>query len=457
MNQKWNLQDIRPVEPRTKRRVAPSNIDRNTDIVQPTKLRRPVTEREATLDLDQDLPETIPVIDGNKRRKGGLLLSIILFFVIIAGGIGFSIATGGAVITIYPKSREITVNAEFTAYKQNTPGELSYEIMTIEAAGERQVTATGQETVTEQATGEIEISKATPGAEKLIKNTRFETPDGKIFRIQESVVVPGAVKNAAGTLVPGTIRAQVFADVAGTEHNIAANTKMTVPGFKESNFTELYNAISAQNPEAFTNGMNGPRYIIDENELATAKQSLQMELRDSLLARIEKERPAGFTTFKDATAITYTTLPAVQYGDSLVTIREQAVLQIPLFKEADFASFIAKESIVGYDPAQGVRINNIDSLTFSYPIATTSQSNLANMDSLLFKIAGAPKIVWTFDGDQMKADLLGMQKTAFISVLGKYPGVDRGEVKIRPFWKRSFPKELSEIEITEVLSTSNDR
>jgi hypothetical protein len=404
-----------------------------------------------------DDTERIPVIDGNKKRRGGMILSIFLFIAIITGGIGFSVATGGAVVTIYPKSRELTVNAEFTAFKQNTAGELTYEILTIEATGERQVKASGQETVSEQATGEIEIVKTTAGAERLIKNTRFATTDGKVFRIQESVVVPGAVKGADGKMAPGRIRALVFADVAGPDHNIPANTKLTVPGFKESGFTELYDAIYAENPTAFTNGMNGPRFIIDEAELATARQSLQSELRDSLLGRVENEKPAGFTTFKDAIAITYNALPAVQYGESLVTIREQAVLQIPLFKDADFASFIAKESIVGYDPAETVRINNLDTLLFSYVVATTSQANIANLESLAFKIAGAPKIVWSFDAEQMKADLLGMPKTAFIGVLGKYPGIDRGEVKIRPFWKQSFPKELNEIEINEVLSTGENQ
>ena len=52
----------------------------------------------------------------------------------------------------------------------------------------------------------------------------------------------------------------------------------------------------------------------------------------------------------------------------------------------------------------------------------------------------------------MKADLLGMEKTAFVGILGKYTGVDKGEVKVRPFWKQSFPRKLNDITITEVVS-----
>ncbi len=449
MSQKWNLQDIRPAEPRQRRRPQSNTLNTRTPVRPPQpRTADDVTIPPAEEHSTEEAPARIPITDRKKERGRGVLVAAILFFVILGAGILFSVATSGAVVTLYPKNRSLTVNAEFTAYKQNTAGELTYELLTLESTGERQVKATGQETVTEQATGEIEIKKSTPGAERLIKNTRFETSDGKIFRIEESVVVPGAVN---GT--PGRIMAKVFADEAGDQYNIPANTPMTVPGFRENNFTELYNAITASNPQAFTNGVNGPRFIIDENELATARQSLQAELRDKLLAQFQTERPAGFTTFPTATAITFTALPPVQYGNELVTIREQAVLQVPMFKDADFASFIAKESIVGYDPAESVRIENVNDLSFEYLSATTSQSTIGNQDSLDFKISGAPKIVWSFDHNQMKDDLSGLPKTGFINVLSQYPGIERGEVKIRPFWSRSFPDNAEEIEVKEVMPT----
>lgn len=420
---------------------------------QPNMQSRPTVEPSfADEDGDTDESERIPVINGNKRNHRQLIIGLVIGALVIGGGLTISVMTGGAKVTIYPKVREMNVNAEFTAYAEKKPGELSYEILTLDQTGERQVKASGQETVTKQATGEIEISKSTPGAERLIKNTRFQTESGLVFRVQESVVVPGAIKNAAGVSVPGTTRAQVFADEAGDKYNVAQGSKFNVPGFKEGGYTDLYNAISAVNTQAIAGGFSGPRFIINETELATARQSLQLELRNALLAKVAAERPADFTTFESAIALTYTPLPPTQYGDDLVTIKEQAVLQIPLFKKNDFASFIAKETITGYE-AEPVRIDNLTNLTFSYTGATTSQSNIANIPALSFKISGVPKIVWTFDAEKMKSQLLGMEKTAFNGVLSQYTGINRGEVEIKPFWKRSFPKSLSDIEISEDLST----
>jgi hypothetical protein len=374
-----------------------------------------------------------------------------VFFVSIVSAYSIGTLTGGAEITIYPKVRSMNVNAEFTAYKEKRPGELSYEILTLEATGERQVQATGQEEVSIQTVGEIEIFKTTPGAERLIKNTRFETTDGKIFRIQESIVIPGAVTDSTGTLRPGSIRAEVFADQAGEEYNIPANTRLTVPGFRESNLTELYNAVYATNPENFTGGFDGPRFIINEAELATAKQALQLELRDTLRARINAERPANYTVFDDSIAITYTSLPPVQYGDTLVTVKEQAVLQIPLFNQEDFASFIAKETIVGYDESEEVRIDNLSDISFAYSSATTSSATLANLEELTFKIVGQPVIVWTFDEAALKDSLVGKEKTALPLALGQYSQESRSTLKIRPFWKTKFPDDKEKITITEVL------
>ncbi len=461
MTQKWNLQDIRPAQPRQTHRPEQTLEMRNpnsdmrsskSESAHSEPVFKEKINQEYVSDVSDDIDSTIPVIDGNKRNKKNLYVGIFLAMLVIAGGLGISALTGGAEITIYPKVRELNVNAEFTAYSSMKPGELVYEIMTLEETSESQVNASGKETVTAQATGEIEISKSTAGAERLIKNTRFATTDGLVFRIQESVVVPGAITGEGGKSVPGVTRAKVFADVPGEKHNLPVNTALNVPGFKEGGYTDLFNAISAKNTAAFVDGFNGPRFIINDQELSKARQTLQLDLRNKLLARIKIERPADFTSFESSIAFTYNVLPPSQLGDDKVIIKEQAVLQIPLFKKEDFAKFIAKETIVGYEN-EPVRIDNLQNLTFSYVNSTTSQSIIANEPSLTFKIAGVPKIVWTFDSEKMKTELLGKEKTAFTVVLGNYTGIERGEVEVRPFWKRSFPVKMDDFTITEKLST----
>jgi len=446
MSQKWNLQDIRPAQPRKRRSVPqPESSPSQTD----SQSAPNSTQQQSRRDNDDSAPNIV-IEDGKKKGKSRLLLSIVIFVVIVGGATALSAVLGKTELTIYPEFREPNINAEFTAYPDQRENSLSYEILTLEAASEAQVEASGQVQIQEQATGLLTISKTTTGAERLIKNTRFRTPDGLVFRIQESVVVPGAVKNEAGSLTPGTIQAEVFADEVGEEYNIAAGTSFDIPGFQEGGFTALYDAISAENTQAFLGGFDGPQFQIDEAQLSTARQALQIDLRNNLIARIDSEKPADFIAYPEAVAITYNQLPAVEYGQDLVTIKEQAILQIPLFRSTDLGSFLAKEAIATYEGGP-VRVDDPTVLSFKYVNATTSQSVIANEPALTFNLSGKPLLVWEYDIQSLKADLAGLPKTAINNAVLAYPGIDGARVRITPFWQRTFPTDPEDILVIEEL------
>jgi hypothetical protein len=437
MNQKWNLQDIRPAEPR-KRRVLGTTP--------PPSATRPMAEpvRPEHQMVREDIP-SIVIEDGTKKGSKRVLISIILFVVIVGGALTLSALMGKTQLTIYPQFREPNINSEFTAYPDKRTDSLSYEIMKLEATSESQVKASGQIDVTTKATGHIEIVKTTPGTERVIENTRFRSPDGKIFRIKGSVVIPGSVNN-----VPGTIQAEVVADDAGDGYNLAAGTKFDVPGFQESHLDDLYKSIYATNKNAFTGGFKGPQFKIDDSELSTARQALQIKLRDELLKRVESEKPTGFIAFPGAVAITYNQLPAVPYGSDLVTIKEQAVLQIPIFATTDLGTFLAKQAVATYNGGQ-VRVDDPKALTFEYKTASTSSSVIANEPSLTFTLKGKPKLIWQYEVEKLKKDLAGLPKTAINNAISAYPGIKGAKVSITPFWKRSFPTDPSKIIVVEEL------
>ena len=444
MDKKWNLQDIkpagrkeRPERPRPAQSQPPSSgaVDMQT----PT----------ARQDDDDASTLTIPVESGKRKRSRSIVTVAVVLLVVFGGIIAASFFTRGADITVYPRHREPNINATFTAYAEATsPEQLSYEVMTLEAEGERQVRASGQQPVSEQATGVITIYKSTPGTQRLITNTRFEDGQGQIFRLVDSAVVPGAVDGQ-----PGSIQAEVFASEPGESYNAPAGTRFTIPGLESD--PNLFNAMYADNEAAFTGGFEGTRFIIDEGELATAQQGLREELRDALLQRLPNEQPANMITFLSATAFIYESLPAVEYGDDLATIKERAVLQIPLFAEDELAAFLAAAAVPGYENMP-VRIENPESLSFSYTSATTSRSNIANATSLSFELEGRPTIVWTYDEGKLATDLLGANRTALNQVLQAYPAIERAQATIRPFWQRTFPSDINLISIAESLNDPND-
>ncbi len=441
MAQKWNLQDIRPAgtEKTAPRGVAP--VRKSQDIA-PRQMREP----EQPIMADPDLA-SIDVIDGNSVKRKRVFATTITALIIFGIGFFVNVLLGGAEVIVNPRMKDVSVQADITAYTKPQVGELGYELLTLSDSGEKQVKATGKETVSLRSEGKIFVynTKST-SPQRLIKNTRFESADGLIFRIKESIEVPPVSKDAKGNLVPGSVVADVFADGTGEQYNLPPS-RFTVPGLKGS---EQFDAIYAESTAGFTGGFEGEKYIIDEKELDTAKQALHIELRDKLIARVQAERPAGFVLYDDAITFTYTSLPATEYGESLATIKEEARLQVPMFKEPEFATYLAEKSVPDY-AGEPVTLFDPLTLTFAYTGATTSQSDIGQNSELEFTLQGTTKIVWEFDEKELQTALIGKKKTEATDVFSKYSSISHAQAEVRPFWKTSFPKTIDEIKITTVL------
>jgi len=370
---------------------------------------------------------------------------------ILAGSFFVNVLMGGAEVTVYPKFKDVSVQATFTAMKEPAAGELGYELLSLDATGERQVKASGSEQVTERATGSLFIYNTDPKAtQRLIKNTRFESPTGMVYRIKESVEVPAASTDAKGALVPGVVTAEVFADGTGEQYNIGP-ARFTVPGLKD---TPQFKTVYGESTIAMAGGFEGERYLLDEAELETKKQELHLELRNSLLERLKTERPSGFIVYENAVTFTFESLPATSYGESLATIKERARLHVPLFKEDEFAAYLADSTIAGYE-GEPVTLTDPATLAFEYGEASTSLSDISDDTSLEFMLKGATRIVWKFDEAKLKNDLKGLSKSALPSVLGAYPSIDRAEAVVRPFWTQSFPESEDKLKITTILEKKN--
>lgn len=451
MPQKWNLQDIRPAGSGRKPHRERPMPRQEQDITPKSHVVHEEVPRHAPPITDPDLA-SIDIIDGGVVRKKRIMTSVIVGLTIIVMGFAVSVMMSGAEVTVYPKQKTTNLQANFTSYKVPKAGELSYELLTLEADGERQVSAQDKEDVSIRTTGTLFIyNEYSESPQRLIKNTRFETPEGLIFRIQESVEVPGYTKEASGSIAPGLVTAEVFAEAAGEEYNVSP-TRFTIPGLKG---TDQYTKMYAESTESFTGGFEGSRYVIEESELQEAKQALHLELRNALLERLETERPAGFVVYDGAVTFAFDSLPATAYGDGLATIKERARLQIPIFKEDEFAAFIAQNTIAGYE-GELVFIEDPYALIFSYTGATTSTSDISGNTEMQFKLTGVPRIVWSFDEEALQSDLKGLAKTALPTVLSGYPSIERAEAVVRPFWRQSFPDDLAEIDISVIIGTGEE-
>lgn len=443
MSQKWNLQDIRPANSR-KASHRPQDIRQELNETR-TNRSRPIIPAAREFN-DQDLA-TIDIIDGNSQKRKRVIITSIISVLVLGVGYIISSVLSGADITVHPMTKDVLVQSEITAYSQPQPNELSYEILSLDASSEKQVKASGKQNVSLHASGKIFVYNTKSTApQKLVANTRFEDGNGHIFRIKAPIEIPGATKDAQGQLIPGKINAEVFADEPGEQYNVKP-TRFTLPGLKGS---EQFDNVYGESTSDFTGGFNGEKYIIDETELQTAQQQLHLELRDTLLKQMKEKVPSGFTLYENIVTFVYQSLPATEYGDSLATIKERAILHVPIFKNDEFATFIAKKAIPNYS-GEPVYLDNPQSLSVSYTDQTILQSDISQESQLTFTVTGNTKIIWKFDETKLKNDLLGIKKGDALSILSKYTSIANGRSEVRPFWAKTLPTNPDKIVITTVL------
>src|SRR3989338_412417 len=233
------------------RDILPSGSDerrsiRNIPISSAPRRGRPVVEE----DYREAAPRRRP------RRFGRAFkwtLAVVLF-----GGLSLLLSAffAGATVTVYPRTATVEVPARLEARLNAPLNALAYETFTVTRSATTATPATGTKTVSRQASGIITILNSYSSAsQRLIANTRFEAPDGKIYRIRDSITVPGSTKKADGTLTAGTIIATIYADSPGEAYNRSAATTFVIPGFKGD---PRYNGFSAVSKGAISGGYIGP-------------------------------------------------------------------------------------------------------------------------------------------------------------------------------------------------------
>ena len=394
--------------------------------------------------------------DRKKKRAfrplvyiGGLVVLAIIFFV------GSNMFTS-AKVAITPRMEQLSLDDQITLAKNPGEGALGFSVATVQSDAEVPVTSTGTKRVERKATGRITIfNSSTDKPLKLIANTRFERPDGKVYRIQSSVTIPG-YKIIGGKTVPGSLEATIFASEPGAEYN-GDPTDFTVPGLKGD---PSYDKVSARSTTALTGGYAGDVYVISESEKASARTALQGELEKALRDKLAAQLASGMIVFENSVQLSYGELeePPVVAGAAApaggkVSVRERGTLRALVISGPDFAKFIARSHIAGYG-GESVEIKDLS--TVSITTSQTIPKDLDSIETLTASVKGAATISWIFSIEELKTKLAGMKKGEASKVFSEFPPIESAKIYMRPPWSRTIPKNIEKItiEVENVADTA---
>jgi len=388
-----------------------------------------------------------------RRRRGtkyaGYVIGGFIILILIFSGFLATSYFSKATITIVPKSQTVTANEDFAVSQDPSDGlALAYEVFSIDDETETTLKGGSEKEVERKATGQITIYN-TAGRENqaLIANTRFKSEDGNIYRIANSVVVPGVRSDGS----PGSLTVTVTSDKPGKEYNLSKG-RFTIPGLEG---TDLYDAMYAEVKEPIEGGFIGKVLTVDEDEERDAQEANREKLKKALDAKIAESLPQEYIFVPESTVYEFTDLPNEPTGDS-VLVKTRGTLYGIMFKQDLLAGYLASQYVDGYDN-QKVIIKNPSDLVFSIKGGKVELSDI--QDELEMTISGTISLEWVVDTATVKTKLAGVSRDAFQKTISAIPGVKDALLELVPAFRRSIPTNIDKINVLleEKLKSANER
>ena len=418
-----------------KARVAPA-IEETVEETAEEALEEPVVDKEVLRSVRREFEAKSPSrktrqrSSKNKKRLAllGLFVGVVALAVLVSGFFK------GATVSVTPRTAEASVQNEYTARKGEAAAELAYQIVAISSEGSESVKATGERQVEKRATGTIVIyNNYSEAPQRLIKNTRFATPEGLVFRISDSINVPGKKGST-----PGSVEAVVTADEPGDKYNVGLKD-FTIPGFKGD---PRYSSFYARSKTPIQGGFTGVEKIVAESDRQKAKTNIHKRIEADLLSQISAQIPPDRVGFEKGWKVEYKSLPEETVTESEVKIKEEGTLTAVLFDREQLSSVLAKSKLADYN-GEPILVTNMEDLLF----VPKEPFNPAAASSILFAISGDARFEWLYDEGALKEALAGEPRSAIPSILQRYPMIQKADISLRPLWARKFPSSPEKITI----------
>lgn len=359
--------------------------------------------------------------DAPTKRSKGKLVPILIVLAILAGA-GFFLGRTSAEVSYSAKGTTYDIDA-------NIPVNASSSIATqIQITKTQSVTleATSEQQVQKQASGRIKIMNLfSEDSQDLVKNTRFQTADGLVYRIKDSIKVPG-YKVVNGANVAGTLEVEVYADSAGEEYNIG-KTKFTIPGFSGK---PQFDKITAESVTDMQGGYIGIKKVVSEDA--------EDDAYDELKAKLEAEFGTNVTISENQVVVADT--ETVIFGELMdevtgnsVKLTLSATANAYQFDKMTLSDYIGRNTVVGSTAQDRFEIDPAQ-LTFT-------------KDSDTVIATGSADIRWITDIEALKQEIAGKKRTEIVQIISSHQSMEKAEVRLDPFWKTRFPSDPTKISV----------
>ena len=296
--------------------------------------------------------------------------------------------------------------------------------------------ASGKASVQDKAIGKLTIYNAFSSVPQgLVATTRFMTPDGKIYRLDKAVTIPGAeIKD--NKIVPSSIEVSVTADKAGPTYNSGLVSKLTIPGFKGTpKYDGFYGSLSSA-----TGGFIGQRAVPTDKDISAAKAKVAEDLKNLAKSDFLNNRPADFKIIEGSSVI--------EVGSVSVNKRTDDKGNFSVFGEVKFSAIGFREA----DLSEAlIAFANRDHSGAKFKKVSFSYSD-PKLDLKSGKLVVSVTVNGTLTSDfsvkNFKSSIMGKKIDEIKTLTTALPWYESGRVKIWPIWLKTAPNKDSKVEVT---------
>lgn len=300
-------------------------------------------------------------------------------------------------------------------------------------------TPSGKKYIEQKSKGTVSIFNAyNTSPQLLVINTRLRTPDGKIFRIDRAVTVPGA-KIAGGVLQPSSVAVTVTAGEAGSGHNIGPTEKFTIPGFEG---TARFNGFYASSQAPMAGGFIGDSPFPTPEDEQKALEQAESLIKEKLMvvATINISRNFIFRENSEKISITKKEIIRDIDAEGKFSVATEGEISLMVFREDDIKNMLLQIA-TQEAKASGEYEPRDEALTYGLPQIDWKIGKAS------LPIEYRATFVRKLDESSLKSSLAGKNEVEMKSALLALPGVEKLTVSFRPPWKKTSPGSPSQIHI----------
>lgn len=351
-------------------------------------------------------------VTKEKGRGWGLIWFIIILLV----GVGTYLHLQKSV-TVH-----ITKKEHVLTFKNTTVSIPAQDVTTLTANATSTIsikTSTGTPTLT-KAKGTVTIFNANTTEQVLVANTRLETPNGKIYRLDSKVTVPKA-STTGGKTVPGSAQASITADKTGESYN-AAQSDFTFPGLLGS---PRYKNVYARTKSSIIGGKETSARVVDEKDKDSKINLLISEKENVLKQGLEtQEQENTFSLQKPTITSTFEKLSDTE---GLVTLK----ISEGVVDSKKLATILTRSQ----------KQNTTNTMDFGKDTAGLSIEYVSkDSETMTLKIDGVVTVQEYVDENAVKSALTGKAFNQFREIIQQFEGIQETRFSSKPFWIKTFPK-----------------